>query len=286
MIKLIKILNEIIVNKPTKPRVLVGPYGENTTNINKFIKTMETYGYPLIKIYNPDDEEIKSSNPIFDFSWKIGLPKFKGLNGPMKDSNSIYYETWEQNKSMWESTNITSYDNNVTEKVIKGFKLIPFKQGFGKSFKSISQKASPQLAERINKWIKKEFPESKVTAKYENTYQTINFLYPKITNEITVNKPTNDIVKFLNRHKQEVWDKIVSNEISEEDTEFYNLPKNLNFITYTTGEGYTVITVDKFDIGLDFSFNKEDVTEEDNTYIETNEIKIAGKTIYYCRYSI
>jgi hypothetical protein len=74
--------------------------------------------------------------------------------------------------------NHSVFYDDVTEKVIKGFKLIPFKQGFGKSFKSTSQKASPQLAERINKWIKNKFPESKTMVKYEKNYQTINFLYP------------------------------------------------------------------------------------------------------------
>jgi hypothetical protein len=100
-------LNEIKVNQPEKPRTLVGPYGEKTTNVSKFIKNMESHGHPLIKIYTADDEEVKSQNPIFDFSWMIGLPEFKGLNGPMGDPTTkekIYYETWKQNRSMWEIT--------------------------------------------------------------------------------------------------------------------------------------------------------------------------------------
>jgi hypothetical protein len=97
MIKLTNIINEIEINKPAKPRMLVGP-GIETNNITKFIKYMETRGYPLIKIYTKDDEDTKSPNPVFDFSWLIGLPKFKNLNGPMKDLNSIRYETWENSK--------------------------------------------------------------------------------------------------------------------------------------------------------------------------------------------
>lgn len=280
-------INEIAINKPKKPRTLVGPYGENTTNVSKFIKNMESHGYPLIKIFTADDEEVQSSNPIFDFSWKIGLPKFKGLNGPMGDPTTkekIYYETWEQNDSMWESININSYDSDVIKKVVKGFRLIPFEQGFNRAFKSTSQKASPQLAQRINKWIKDKFPESKVRAEYEQNYQTINFPYYKTTNEITVNKPNSDISGFLNRHKQEVWDKIVKNKIDKEEIEKYNLPENLKFITFYHAP--TISYIDKPEIGLDFSFNEEDITEEDNPDLVTNKTKIAGRTVYYCEYNL
>jgi hypothetical protein len=55
---------------------------------------MEANGYPLIKIFKKNDSEVQSENPLFDFSWKIGLPVFKNINGPMKDLYSIRYEKW------------------------------------------------------------------------------------------------------------------------------------------------------------------------------------------------
>ena len=279
-------INEITVNPPIKPRILIGP-GIETTSVKEFIKYMEDKGYGFDRLYKTTDNDVQSSNPTFDYSWKIGLPKFRGLNGPIRDlttKNKIYYETWEQNDSMWESININSYDSDVIKKVVKGFRLIPFEQGFNRAFKSTSQKASPQLSQRINKWIKDKFPESKVRAEYEQTYQTINFPYYKTTNEITVNKPNSNISGFLNRHKQEVWDKIVKNEVNKEEIEEYNLPENLKFITYYHAP--TLSYIDKPEIGLDLSFNKEDVTEEDNPYWVIDKTKIAGRTVYYCRYNI
>lgn len=61
-----------------------------STNLEEFISKMKKAGYELTKIYTADD--VKSSNPIYDFSWKIGLPVFKGLIGPMRDISSIRYE--------------------------------------------------------------------------------------------------------------------------------------------------------------------------------------------------
>ena len=107
--------------------------------------------------------------------------------------------------------------------------------------------------------------------------------------EITVNKPSN-IVNFLNRHKQEVWNKVVQFEIDDPTAEEFNLPENLKFTESTATDSndveHRVAVIDNIEIGLDFSFNKEATTEVGNLYITSSETKIAGKTVYYCSYSI
>ncbi len=74
-------------------------------------------------------------------------------------------------------------DNEVEDKVIKGFKLYPYKPGFGRAFKTLQGKASPSLSKRINEWIKKNFPESHVKVIYEKVYSTINILNPNVVHE-------------------------------------------------------------------------------------------------------
>jgi hypothetical protein len=114
----------------------------------------------------------------------------------------------------------------------------------------------------------------------------------KLTNilrEITVNKPSN-IVNFLNRHKQEVWNEVVQFEIDDPTAEEFNLPENLKFTESTATDSndieYKVAVIDNIEIGLDFSFDRKAVSEENSVYIDTHEIKIAGRTVYYCSYSI
>jgi hypothetical protein len=74
-------------------------------------------------------------------------------------------------------------DNEVEDKVIKGFKLYPYKQGFGRAFKTLQGNASKELSNRINDWIKKNFPESQVKVVYERVYSTINILNPNVVHE-------------------------------------------------------------------------------------------------------
>jgi hypothetical protein len=64
-------------------------HGARATDVQSFIKNMEQLGYKLDHIIS--QEETHSDNPIFDFSWKIGLPVFKGINGPMKDGKTAIY---------------------------------------------------------------------------------------------------------------------------------------------------------------------------------------------------
>jgi hypothetical protein len=70
-------------------------------NVKDFIKKANANDYTLMQVYNQNDEEVKSKNPIFNFSWMIGLPRFKELVGPMKDGpNQFRYEDEWVNERM------------------------------------------------------------------------------------------------------------------------------------------------------------------------------------------
>ena len=121
-------------------------------------------------------------------------------------------EWWKDNvmNELLNEVNVTPYDEEVTEKVIKGFKLQYFQPGFGRSYISKMEKASPKLANDINKWIKKEFPRAGVRVSYEKNKRTVNFLYPKDKiNEITVNKPIPPLEDPERQAKKQIKDIII-----------------------------------------------------------------------------
>ena len=66
-------------------------------------------------------------------------------------------------------------DKEILRRVIKGFELIPAKHGFGHPYVTKTGAATPDLAKRINAWIKQNFPQSNIIASYEGAYKTINF---------------------------------------------------------------------------------------------------------------
>lgn len=66
-------------------------------------------------------------------------------------------------------------DKEILRRVIKGFELIPAKHGFGHPYVTKNGIATSDLSDRINTWIKKEFPYSKIKSKVENNYKTLNF---------------------------------------------------------------------------------------------------------------
>ena len=66
-------------------------------------------------------------------------------------------------------------DKEILHRVIKGFELIPAKQGFGHPYVTKTGAATSDLAGRINVWIKHNFPQSHIIASYEGVYKTINF---------------------------------------------------------------------------------------------------------------
>jgi len=107
-------------------------------NVKDFIKKLNDNDYTLMQVYNENDEEVKSKNPIFDFSWKIGLPRFKELIGPMKDGpNKFRYEDEWINERMsveqggymangedWKVGDIIHFNDGEDWKVMKVKNLI------------------------------------------------------------------------------------------------------------------------------------------------------------------
>jgi hypothetical protein len=66
-------------------------------------------------------------------------------------------------------------EKEILRRVIRGFELIPAKHGFGHPYVTKTGAATPDLAKRINVWIKQNFPQSNIIASYEGAYKTINF---------------------------------------------------------------------------------------------------------------
>lgn len=179
-------INEITINKPTKTRTLVGP-GIETTNVEKFIDHMINKGYGLDRVYKADDPEVQSSNPIYDFSWKIGLPKFRGLMGPMGDpttKDKIYYQTWEQNGSMWESKNINK-NNMKTEfkRMQKLAGLITENTQPDDTWKSAPPAIKIKLLKRLG------VDDESIAKKYAEAYKDKSWVeVKKIVSDLTINE--------------------------------------------------------------------------------------------------
>jgi hypothetical protein len=69
----------------------------------------------------------------------------------------------------------TQNDYFVKRCVLKGFKLHLSEKGFQKSYTTENDVVSDYLIGRINYWIKREFPFSKVYVKRELGYNKIQF---------------------------------------------------------------------------------------------------------------
>ena len=124
--------------KKEKSYIIVG---RNITiksdDVKDFIKRANVNGYTLNKVYKKNDEEVKSANPIYDFSWMIGLPKFKELVGPMKDGpNQFRYEDEWVNERMsvekggYMADGGETYDKALFKKELVEFKK-EIKEGYG-----------------------------------------------------------------------------------------------------------------------------------------------------------
>jgi hypothetical protein len=70
---------------------------------------------------------------------------------------------------------VESYNEDVIEKVIKGFNLIPTKYGFGKAYTTSNDKPTIELKHSINKWIEKHFKDASVKIDIEKNTRTFNF---------------------------------------------------------------------------------------------------------------
>ena len=72
----------------------------------------------------------------------------------------------------------------VMGKVVKGFKLKPYEGNnfFGPKenvYTTIQNKPTKIIANNINNWIMKNFPNSKVKIKFDVYYNTLNFILTK-----------------------------------------------------------------------------------------------------------
>jgi len=98
-------------------------------------------------------------------------------------------------------------DNEVESNIVKGFKLYPFKQGFGRAYKTLNGKASKALANQINVWINKNFPGSHVRVAYESIYATINIINPNVLHESILHESppiefeTDDYENYVNQNR-------------------------------------------------------------------------------------
>jgi hypothetical protein len=199
-------MNEITVNKPThinfQDVISLTNYLTNMikdTQRNEFISIYEKYGWN----YGKSD--------VYEFIEKLSPSNLHKIYDDLRTFKSKYINEnlfsieWWKNNVISEilDENFSEYDKEIIDKVIKGFKLIYSQQGFGYSFKTKTGQASPNLADRINNWIKKEFPHSTAFVRFEKSYKTINFLKKTIT-EIKVEKPQYITVDKL-------WDYIVTN---------------------------------------------------------------------------
>jgi hypothetical protein len=86
----------------------------------------------------------------------------------------------------------------VIRRIIKAFKLVPSKQGFGNAYTTKNSRATTGLYERIVKWAKENFPNHKVKIRFERTFKTINLDTPESLRESTDNRKQtiNEFIKY------------------------------------------------------------------------------------------
>ena len=86
-------------------------------------------------------------------------------------------------------------DKDVLRYVIKGFDLVPARQGFTNAYTTKNGKATHSLSQEINARIKKNFPHSRIRTAFERTYHTINFY--RLMQESFADKATNLLLELL-----------------------------------------------------------------------------------------
>jgi len=86
------------------------------------------------------------------------------------ENNVFTVNWWKEALELNENTS----DEEVIERVVKGFKLVPYKRGFGNAYTTEKGKATVSLYKRIYNWIKEKFPNSNVIVRFEKNYGTIN----------------------------------------------------------------------------------------------------------------
>jgi Zn-dependent peptidase ImmA (M78 family) len=95
------------------------------------------------------------------------------------ENNVFTIDWWNENLQL----NEVSSDQDIIEKIIKGFNLVRFPKGFGNAYTTKNGKATKALGKKIGAWVKKNFPNSGVIIRFELTYSTINLDVPSSINE-------------------------------------------------------------------------------------------------------
>jgi Zn-dependent peptidase ImmA (M78 family) len=95
------------------------------------------------------------------------------------ENNVFTIDWWNENLQL----NEVSSDQDIIDKIIKGFNLVRFPKGFGNAYTTKKGKATKALGKRIGVWVKKNFPNSKVMIRFETTFSTINLDAPSSINE-------------------------------------------------------------------------------------------------------
>lgn len=122
--------------------------------------------------------------------------KFTSQNKKNMNFSKIFTKDWWIESLQLNEEEVSNAE--VIRRIIKAFKLVPFKQGFGNAYTTKNSRATTGLYERIVKWAKENFPNHKVKIRFERTFKTINLDIPESLREsINDRKQTiNEFIKY------------------------------------------------------------------------------------------
>lgn len=116
------------------------------------------------------------------------------------ENNVFTREWWTETLQLNEISN-----DEVIERVVKGFNLVYDKRGFGNSFTTKTGKANIALAKRISAWIKENFPDNNIGISFEKVHGLIRLSENKLHESPPINFEQDDYQNYTlqNRHKIE-----------------------------------------------------------------------------------
>lgn len=147
-----KNLSEEDLGKSNKFVAALGSKLIKSEDKEDFIKQVESQGFSLEKILEPEDDGYRGHS-IINRSWTYGMPKFKGLLGPMKDVDTIRYETQEvYDRLSLEENNM--YNHKNTNKMGK-ISLLDLVEGKIPEKKALVKPKRESIEDRIREIEKK-----------------------------------------------------------------------------------------------------------------------------------
>jgi Zn-dependent peptidase ImmA (M78 family) len=116
------------------------------------------------------------------------------------ENNVFTREWWTETLQLNEISN-----DEVIERVVKGFNLVYDKRGFGNSYTTKTGKANIALAKRINVWIKENFPDNNIGISFEKVHGLIRLSENKLYESPPIEFEQDDYQDYTlqNRHKIE-----------------------------------------------------------------------------------